>query len=307
MNDFKLTFKGARMLLRATALFLSGIVVSMSSYIPLWFYYDVNPVTMLTVFIVLIIGIFLIQGILTHAYNDLVDFHSGTDQLSPAMLSGGSRVLIENQISLTALRYITIVTTFVVAFLFILAIGIGAYKLAILIAIGWFTAFSYSVKPFSFGYRPFVAEVFALFPSIFTLTIAAPWLVLGEVPVWAVQNGIVNGLWFIGWVQVSAIQDIYSDIQANPKKRTTAVFMTERLGISKSIYAPLMYFLLIVPVMLWILFTRPFAGIVLAVLLAAVIYLIIKMNPKDNYDVADRLKLILLGAGFIALTLGLLH
>lgn len=260
---------------------------------------------MLTIFAALLIGIFLIQGILTHAYNDLADFKSGTDQLSPAMLSGGSRVLIEEQISHTALKYITIVTTFIVAFLFILAIGSGANRLAVLLAIGWFTAFSYSVQPFSFAYRPFIAEVFSLFPSIFMLTIAAPWLALGEIPVWAVQNGIVNGLWFIGWVQISAIQDIYSDSQATPKKRTTAVYMTERFGIDKSIYAPLLYFSLMIPVALWILFTRPIAGIILAVLLGIVFYLVINMNARDNHDVARRLKLILIGAGVIAITLGL--
>lgn len=305
MNDFRITARGAKMLLRTTALFFSGIVVSMSTYISLLIYYDVPALTMVTIFAALLIGIFLIQGILTHAYNDLADFKSGTDQLSPAMLSGGSRVLIEDQISHTALKYITIVTTFIVAFLFILAIGSGANRLAVLLAIGWFTAFSYSVQPFSFAYRPFIAEVFSLFPSIFMLTIAAPWLALGEIPVWAVQNGIVNGLWFIGWVQISAIQDIYSDSQATPKKRTTAVYMTERFGIDKSIYAPLLYFSLMIPVALWILFTRPIAGIILAVLLGIVFYLVINMNARDNHDVARRLKLILIGAGVIAITLGL--
>ncbi len=305
MNDFKITARGARMLLRTTALFFSGIVVSMSTYISLLIYYDVPALTMVTIFAALLIGIFLIQGILTHAYNDLADFKSGTDQLSPAMLSGGSRVLIEDQISHTALKYITIVTTFIVAFLFILAIGSGANRLAVLLAIGWFTAFSYSVQPFSFSYRPFIAEVFSLFPSIFMLTIAAPWLALGEIPVWAVQNGIVNGLWFIGWVQISAIQDIYSDSQATPKKRTTAVYMTERFGIDKSIYAPLLYFSLMIPAALWILFTRPIAGIILAVLLGIVFYLVININARDNHDVARRLKLILIGAGVIAITLGL--
>lgn len=306
MNDFKITPRGARMLLRTTALFFSGIVVSMSTYIPLWFYYDVSSLTLLAIFVVLIIGIFFIQGILTHAYNDLADFQSGTDQLSPAMLSGGSRVLIEEQISHSALRLIAIVTTFIVAFLFILAVGSEAYRLAVLIAVGWFTAFSYSVKPFSFGYRPFVAEVFALLPSIFMLTIAAPWLALGEIPMWAVQNGIVNGLWFIAWVQVSAIQDIYSDIQANPKKRTTAVYMTERFGIDKSIYAPMMYFLMIAPVAIWIMFTRPIAGIILVILLGCAIYLVLNMNARDNHDVAGRLILMLYGAGVVAITLGLL-
>lgn len=306
MDDFRVTPRGAKMLLRLTALFSSGIAVSMSTYIPLWLFFDIPPLTMLTIFIVLVIGIFLIQGILTHAYNDLADFQSGTDQLSPAMLSGGSRVLIEDQMSQTALRYIALVTTFVVAFLFVLAIGTSAYRLAVLIAIGWFTAFSYSVRPFTFGYRPFVSEVFSLFPSIFMLTIAAPWLALGEIPMWAVQNGIVNGLWFIGWVQVSAIQDIYSDLQANPKKRTTAVYMTERFGIDKSIYAPLMYFLLIVPVAIWIFVTRPIAGIILAVLLGFAIYLVLHMNARDNHDVARRLTLILIGAAIVAVTLGLL-
>ncbi len=305
MNDFKITARGARMLLRTTALFFSGIVVSMSTYISLLIYYDVPALTMVTIFAALLIGIFLIQGILTHAYNDLADFKSGTDQLSPAMLSGGSRVLIEDQISHTALKYITIVTTFIVAFLFILAIGSGANRLAVLLAIGWFTAFSYSVQPFSFSYRPFIAEVFSLFPSIFMLTIAAPWLALGEIPVWAVQNGIVNGLWFIGWVQISPTQDIYSDSQPTPKKRTTAVYMTERFGIDKSIYAPLLYFSLMIPAALWILFTRPIAGIILAVLLGIVFYLVININARDNHDVARRLKLILIGAGVIAITLGL--
>lgn len=305
MNDFKITARGAKMLLRLTALFFSGIAVAMSTYIPLWLFFDIPTQTMLYIFIILAVGIFLIQGILTHAYNDLADFQSGTDQLSPAMLSGGSRVLIEEQMSLTALRYIAIVTTFIVAFLFILAVGTESYRLAFLIAIGWFTAYSYSVKPFSFAYRPFIAEVFSLFPSIFFLTIAAPWLAFGEIPLWAVQNGIVNALWFIAWIQVSAIQDIYSDQQATPKKRTTAVYMTERFGIDKSIYAPLLYFSLIVPVAIWILVTRPIAGLLLFAFLAIAIYLVVQMNARDNHDVARRLALLLIGAGVVAVTLGL--
>src|SRR5690625_654379 len=50
---------------------------------------------LLLMLVFLSMGAILIHGSLTHLLNDYTDFQSGTDAHSPAILSGGSRVIQE--------------------------------------------------------------------------------------------------------------------------------------------------------------------------------------------------------------------
>jgi 1,4-dihydroxy-2-naphthoate octaprenyltransferase len=43
--------------------------------------------------LLMVAGALLLQGFVTHAYNDIADWRSGTDPASPRIMSGGSHVI----------------------------------------------------------------------------------------------------------------------------------------------------------------------------------------------------------------------
>lgn len=81
------------MLLRVVAVVTSSVATVISTWLPLLIHHEFSMWRLLFLLALLILGAFLIHGALTHVFNDITDFESGTDQHSPALLSGGSRVI----------------------------------------------------------------------------------------------------------------------------------------------------------------------------------------------------------------------
>src|SRR5699024_601193 len=100
------------------------------------------------------------HGALTHLFNDYTDFYSGTDAHSPAILSGGSRVIqkgmIHPQNVLKLGKWLSISLLTIAA----LTALIGRYDMAVLIVVGVWAAVSYSLPPLQLSYRPFLGEWF---------------------------------------------------------------------------------------------------------------------------------------------------
>src|SRR5699024_12042021 len=94
---------------------------------------------------------------------------------------------------------------------------LGRYDMAILIVVGVWAAVSYSLPPLQLSYRPFLGEWLSLFPSILFLGLAGPWLMLNQIPMWAVQNAVINALICMAWVMVHHIPDLEADQKAEPK------------------------------------------------------------------------------------------
>src|SRR5699024_9800264 len=95
-------------------------------------------------------------------FNDITDFESGTDQHSPALLSGGSRVIQTGVMSVGQLRKIGSILTMSLVILAVLLAVVGQMELAILIVVGIWGAASYSLRPFRFAYVPLAGEWLSL-------------------------------------------------------------------------------------------------------------------------------------------------
>lgn len=297
--------KGITMLLRFVAVVCSSVAAVLSTAFPLLFHPSLSWFTIVSITFMLLIGAILIQGVLTHAFNDLTDHKSGTDQHSPGLLSGGSRVLQTGNMSVQMLIQLGIGVSIFLLFITAILILFGYTKLAILTLVGIWGAGSYSLKPFRLAYYPFVGEWLSLFPTLFLLGIAAPWLLLDHVPLWAWQNSLVNTLVCLAWVMVHHIPDRQADRQARPSKRTTVVWAEDFFGKRAAKLPALLYYIFVGILLLWIAFTRPIGGIGAGVVLVYGIYLIAKMNIEDVREVTIVEKRLLLFAFGTALWLGI--
>ena len=220
-------------------------------------------------------------------------------------MSGGSRLIQTDRISPKIIwRIATVSTIFLilVAGVFFIA---EQYKLAALLLIGIWAAVSYSLSPLHLSYRPFLGDWLSLFPAMFSLGIAGPWLLLDSIPLWAVQNATINALVCMAWVMVHHIPDITADQQAVPEKRTSVVWFVDHFGIAFARVPAFLYVLLTLLCSFWLGTNRIWASITLAVLSAAALLIIIKIEATNHQQTTQSEKSLLLLAIMIAVLLGI--
>ena len=300
-----ISMKGIAMLLRIIAVVFSSIAAILSTVLPLIFHYSVSNMTIISVAFILLMGTLLTHGLLTHTFNDLTDYHSGTDEHSPGVLSGGSRVLQTKTMSVQSLTKLGITVSIFLLLMTGLFIFLDYSKFAILTLVGIWGAVSYSLKPFQLAYYPFIGEWFSLFPTMLLLGVAAPWILLDHIPLWAWQNALVNAIWCMAWVMVHHIPDRHADRKAQPVKRTSVVWSEDIFGSQAAKAPAILYFMFIGILAVWIAFTRPLAGIGVGILFIYSVYLTIKMNIDDVDDITKTEKLFLFFAFIIAIWLGI--
>ncbi|WP_152655982.1 prenyltransferase [Oceanobacillus sp. CFH 90083] len=299
------SLKGIGMLLRLVAVGFSSVAAILSTVQPLLFYYPLSVPAVMGVAFVLLLGAVLIHGMLTHVFNDLADFQSGTDQYSPGILSGGSRVLQTGTMSVRILTQLGISASIVLLLIAILFASFGYMEFAVLTLVGIWGAASYSLKPLQLAYYPFVGEWLSLFPTMLILGIAAPWILLEQIPVWAWQNGLINAIWCMAWVMVHHIPDRHADRKASPLKRTSVVWAEDAFGAKGAKVPALLYFVLIGVLLLWTAFTRPVGAIGAGIFLGYAIYLVIQMDTDDVEKVTNDEKKLLFLAFATAIWLGM--
>lgn len=291
-------------LLRVIAVISSSIATILSSLLPLFLYTSLSTGYLIFMLIFLSAAALTVHGVLTHLLNDYTDFLSGTDAHSPAILSGGSRIIqkgmIHPQTTLKLGKWICI-SLLTIAVLMLL---VGRYELAVLILIGVWAAVSYSLPPLQLSYRPFLGEWLSLFPSIFFIGLAGPWIIFGTIPLWAVQNAVINALVCMTWVMVHHIPDLDADRMAKPIKRTSVVWFVDRFGLSYARFPALLYIFGAGLFTIWLFPERLLAGILLIFLLLFALFLVLKIDPKNDQQVTNYEKMLLLLAIIIAVVLG---
>lgn len=247
----------------------------------------------------------IIHGMLTHLLNDYVDYTSGTDSESPAILSGGSRVIqkgmIPPQVVWKLGKWLTIILLIIAGVMTIL----GHIKLTVLIVVGVWAAVSYSLPPLRLSYRPFLGEWLSLFPAIFFLGLAGPWLILETIPLWAIQNAVINALICMSWVMVHHIPDLDADRKAVPLKCTSVVWFANRFGLKYARFPALLYISMTLLFIVSLFPERAIAGLILLGLLLLDFILVIKMNLNNHEQVSNDEKKLLLIAMIIAVILGI--
>jgi len=296
---------GGWSLLRLVAVMSSSVTAIISSLIPLFIHHSYSATHLVFMFFLLSGGAVVIHGMLTHLFNDYTDFLSGTDEHSPGILSGGSRVIQKGIFKPGVVWRLGKTLAVVLLLLSIILAIMGQGKLSILILIGVWAAASYSLPPFRLSYRPFLGEWLSLFPSILFLGLAGPWLMLNQIPMWAVQNAVINALICMAWVMVHHIPDLEADQKAEPIKETTVVWFANKFGIKCSYYPALIYLMLAGLVPIWLAFTRLSAAFLLIVLISISIYIVIQLEIKDHHQVSKSEKGLLLIAMLSGLVLGI--
>lgn len=304
-NQVAHVFQVGWTLFRFIAVISSSIAAILSNLLPL-FLNDLFSVGYLFFMIVfLCVGAVIFQGALAHLFNDYADFSSGTDAKSPAILSGGSRVI---QKGMLRPKTVLQIGKWLAIFLFTIAVVMatfGRYDIAILMIIGIWAAVSYSLPPLQLSYRPFLGEWLSLFPSIFFIGVAGPWIMIGTIPVWAMQNAVINALVCMAWVMVHHIPDIDADRMATPIKRTSVVWFVGKLGLNWARFPAFLYLFMAGLVTIWLFPERVWAGLIVLGLLSFGLFLVIKINPKNDQQVTNNEKLLLLLAMIIAIALGI--
>lgn len=151
---------------------------------------------------------------------------------------------------------------------------------------------------------PFFGEWLSLFPAMFFLGIAGPWIILDTIPLWAIQNATINALICMGWVMVHHIPDLEADRRATPVKRTTVVWFADKFGLTYARFPAFLYVLMAGLCAIWVGIDRPVAGLLSLGVIVFALFLTTRMDPKDLQQVTSYEKILLLLAVMIALILG---
>ncbi|WP_027965071.1 prenyltransferase [Halalkalibacillus halophilus] len=299
------TIKTGWLLLRAIAVISSSIATIVSTMLPLYLYFTVPNSQLMMTFTLLVVGAFIIHGVLTHLLNDYIDDQSGTDAHSPGILSGGSRVIQTGLITSSTMWMLgkgLIVLLVITTIAFVI---FEFYILAILLIVGMWGAISYSLPPLRLSYRPFVGEWVSTFPSVLFLGLAGAWLTLGTTPEWAVQNATINALFCIAWVMVHHIPDREADEQAQPVKETSVVWAANKFGVGFSRLPAILYFAMTGLCAFWLGMDRMWAAVGVLVIVTIIIRLIVKMDVNDHQQVSNYEKIMLILAMINAVWIGI--
>ncbi|PSP67652.1 hypothetical protein BRC85_05960 [Halobacteriales archaeon QS_1_69_70] len=192
---------------------------------------DVNLLDGLLMFT--LVGLSL--GIASTGLNDAYDWITGTDKMSIAKGTGGSRVIPEGKMSLKQ-----VILTAVFSLVAMLAIGAHLVlqqgrPMLLVVAVGILAPVAYSVPPLKMGYRPFNELVVGV-PALICVVVGADVALTGDWSWLAVGLGFVHAMFGISWFIVSRVPDYEPDKQAG--KITSVVYLgRDNASLLSGIYA----------------------------------------------------------------------
>ena len=189
-------------------------------------------------------GAMAFQGIVAHGLNDLADWRSGTDALSPGLLSGGSRViprrlLTEKQVGAAA----RLAAAVGLACAGVLYLRHGPAVLPVA-AVALWSSIAYTQAPLRLAYLPFIGELAAGWPAVITIVVGTTVVLTGGAGpgVWAA--GAVQSTLSVAWVMQHHLPDLWADLAATPPKVTTPAWVARRWGGAVARLVPAGYFLI---------------------------------------------------------------
>lgn len=235
-------------------------------------------------FILVQFNIVLFHGVASHAINDLADWHSGTDKMSPGFYSGGSKVIKNLFLREKELVVITVVSIFlgllITAYLTVKHGGV----IILFLLIALWSAVSYSQPPLRLSYRPLVGEWLAAFPAVAATTYIGYFVLTGTLSVPVILAGAAHGLMAIGLLMIHHITDIRADLLANPPKVTTVAFVAQKYGRRRCSLVAALYFFLVIPLSLVAILIQPV--LVISVFFAlACFFISLQVDPDSVQDV----------------------
>jgi len=199
---------------------VSSVVVALASAI-----HD-NATVSLTYFIVGLAVLLILQGITSHATNDLVDRE--VDREAELKKTNRRKVLVEGLANdrelLTVASTSLALTTILV---YIISYIEHDYTILALYLVGVLIIYAYNCWPLKLSYKPF-GEFTVVLPTIFFMVLGARYLMTGDFGssvYLAIPLAMINSAWYI----LSRAQDVCADEKAG--KITTAVFVRQVTGV----------------------------------------------------------------------------
>jgi 1,4-dihydroxy-2-naphthoate octaprenyltransferase len=162
----------------------------------------------------LVLGV-LIQGLLAHCTNEVVDWRSGTDRHeTPRVLSGGSKVVVLGLIGQRGMLVLLAVALAATQGWWLLGFGLAGVAGAIL----------YSAPPVRAAYRPFLGEAIAF--GCLVLCVTGAYRLQGGRPgLLEIGAGIAVAAYAVGMLMMHHYLDREADLAATPRKTTSIVYL----------------------------------------------------------------------------------
>ncbi|MGI6603804.1 MAG: prenyltransferase [Firmicutes bacterium] len=194
--------------------------------------------------LLLTLAVLALHGVTSHALNDWIDWLSGTDKLSPGLLSGGSRIIPRGLASTRDLIFVGIaalILTLILSFWLVVRRGTGVL---LPFAVGFWSVLAYSLPPLRLAYRPILGEWLAAFPALLACILGAFWILTGHLgqDIWLAA--LIYGFLALAWFAEHHLADISADLAAQPQKLTTAAWVNLLYGRAATRYVPSLYALL---------------------------------------------------------------
>jgi len=167
----------------------------------------------------------LLQGLVAHCVNEVVDWRSGTDRdPAPRVISGGSKVIASGLLGPRALKATCAVAALAAAVIGIAAAATWGWILVAYGVAGLAGAVLYTLPPVRAAYRPFAGEAVA-FACIWACVTGAYVLQRGELTGGAVLAGIAYAASCVAMLMMHHYLDRLPDSRARPPKTTTVVLL----------------------------------------------------------------------------------
>ena len=167
----------------------------------------------------------LLQGLVAHSVNEIVDWRSGTDRdPSPRTISGGSKVIASGLLGPRALAIIGTVAAIAAAVVGVIAALAWGRILIVYGIAGLAGAVFYTMPPLRAAYRPFAGEAVA-FACIWGCTTGAYVLQRGELSAGGALAGAAYAASCVAMLMMHHYLDRLPDSRAVPRKTTTIVLL----------------------------------------------------------------------------------
>ena len=183
-------------------------------------YYEIGMLQNLDLLVASFIAVILIQGVISHAMNDLCD--EDIDRNANIDETGRTKVLINGMATHSDLRALVLSALFIALMIFINVYNRLGYIILLFGFVGLYAAICYNVRPLKLGWRPF-SEWTVVYPVITTLVVAVNYIATEHLSFLAFVVGTSHAFFNIRWFMDSRMMDIQPDSEHG--KITTSVFL----------------------------------------------------------------------------------
>jgi 1,4-dihydroxy-2-naphthoate octaprenyltransferase len=209
--------------------------------------------------LLLTLSVLLLHGLAAHAVNDWTDWQSGTDRLSPGLLSGGSGVIprrLLNLLDLVRISAAAVILALILAAVLVYRLG---WPVVLFLLVGLWSVAAYSLPPLQLAYRPFTGEWLCAFPALLAVIWGAHWSITGKLTRRLILASLIYSFMAQAWVAEHHLPDIAADLAAQPPKITSPAWVTRRFGLQAARLVPALYAALGLPLVIYSrsLYRRP--------------------------------------------------